>query len=157
MAQWTVHRKKGAPEDDIRLVREGFNVWAFIFPLPWLVIKGMWIVLLIAAAAQMLIWGFGQMLELGDITAFALSLALNLIMGFEGNDLYRWTLARRGLEEVDIVSGDDRTEAEIRYFSRREPEVEAVVEAPSPPSPPPQSRAWRAEESDFLFPGLGRT
>ena len=61
MAQWTVHRKKGAPEDDIRLVREGFNVWAFVFPLPWLVIKGMWIVLLIAAAAQMLLWGVGAL------------------------------------------------------------------------------------------------
>jgi hypothetical protein len=77
-------------------------------------------------------------------------------MGFEGNDLYRWTLARRRFEEADVVSGDNRTEAEIRYFSRHEPvAAEPVVEAP--PSPPPSSRAWRPEEPDFLFPGLGRT
>ena len=157
MAQWTVHRKPGAPAEDIRLVREGFNGWAFVFPLPWLVIKGMWIVLLIAAAVQMLLWGVGRMIELGDITSLALGLALNLIMGFEGNDLYRWTLARRGLAEVDVVSGDDHTEAEIRYFSRHAPEPETVVEPPPAPVPPPQSRAWQAAEQDVLFPGFGRT
>lgn len=156
MAQWTVHRKKTSPEDDIRLVREGFNVWAFLFPLFWPVIKGMWIVFLIVAAAQMFLWGVGRMLGFSEFMHVLASFGISLVMGFEGNDLYRWTLARRSFEEADIVSGDDRTDAEIRYFSRHEPAAaEPVAEAP--PSPPPSSRAWRPEEPDFLFPGLGRT
>jgi hypothetical protein len=156
MAQWTVHRKKTSSDDDVRFVREGFNVWALVFPLFWLVIKGMWIVFIIAAAVQMLLWGIGRMLDFSEFMSFAVGLLPNLVMGFEGNDLYRWTLARRGLEEVDVVSGEDRTEAEIRYFSRHEQDVpEPVAEAPA--SPPPLSRAWRPEEPDFLFPGLGRT
>jgi hypothetical protein len=155
MAQWTVHRKKSSPEDEIRLVREGFNVWAFLFPLFWPVIKSMWIVFLIAAAVQMLIWGVGRMLGFSEFMHFVATFGFNLIMGFEGNDFYRWTLSRRGFAEIDVVSGDNRTEAEIRYFARHEPVAAGpVVEAPPLP---PQSRAWRPEEPDYLFPGLGRT
>jgi hypothetical protein len=155
MAQWTVHRRKAASGDDVRLVREGFNFWAFLFPLPWLVIKGMWIVFLLALAAQMFLLGAGHWLELSEFVTVVIGLALNLVMGFEGNDLFRWTLARRAFDEVDVVSGDDRTEAEIRYFARHEPDAfEPIADTP-PPSP--QSRAWRPEEPDFLFPGLGRT
>ena len=156
MAQWTVHRKVNAPEEDIRLVREGLNVWALVFPLPWLVIKGMWIVFTIVLAVQMAILAVGHVLDFSEFMQFVASFGINLIMGCEGNDLYRWTLSRSGIDEVDVVSGDDRTEAEIRYFSRHEPEsVAPTVDAPI--ASPPQSRAWRPEEPDFLFPGLGRT
>ena len=82
------------------------------------------------------------------------SLAINIIMGFEANDLLRWTYARRGYEEVGLVQGDDLDEAEIRFFS--ETALPAQPDVPPPP-PPGLSRNWKSSEPDFIFPGLSRT
>lgn len=154
MAWWTAHNRKGRGADDVVLVREGFNLWALVFPLLWLAAKGMWIVLIIALAAQLLIWAVAEALGFGEAMRLIFSLAINIIMGFEANDLLRWTYARRGYEEVGLVQGDDLDEAEIRFFS--ETALPAQPDVPPPP-PPGLSRNWKSSEPDFIFPGLSRT
>ena len=66
-------------------------------------------------------------------------LGINLVMGFAGNDLYRWTLARRGFGEIGLAAGSDLDEAELRFFSAL-PETPAAAPAPVlrqlPPSMP---------------------
>ena len=39
-----------------------------------------------------------------------------LLLGFEGNNLLRWTLARRGYEEIGEVAADTPRAAEMRFF-----------------------------------------
>ena len=51
-----------------------------------------------------------------------------LIMGFEGNSLLRWTLGRRGFEEIGEVAAASPQDAELRFFEHRAPAA-SVAEA----------------------------
>ena len=117
MAWFTAHSKDGKSADDVVLLREGFSWWALLFPLLWLAIKGMWIVLIIALAAQFLIWAIAEALGFGEAMRLIFSLAINLILGFEGNELLRWTYERRGFSEVGLVEARDIEEAEYLFFT----------------------------------------
>jgi hypothetical protein len=123
MPMWTVHSKVREPDairtraNEVRFVAEGFNWPAFLVPLLWLIVKGMWLVLVFALAAEMAIMALGVYVRLSDTILTVLSLGLSLIMGFAGNDLYRWTLARGGFHEIGLAAGSDLDEAELRYFS----------------------------------------
>ncbi|MGE3871615.1 MAG: DUF2628 domain-containing protein [Parvibaculaceae bacterium] len=158
MAWWTAHNRPGKGADDVVFLREGFSWWALFFPLPWLVIKGMWIVLLIALGVQFAIWALAEALGLGDAIRLILSLSINLILAFEGNNLLRWTYERRGFEELGLVHGDDQDEAECRFFTEvglpmaDDPAGKAEVQRL-----PAFSRRWKPEEPDFIFPGFGRS
>jgi len=122
MPIWTVHGKTADPAlararaEDVRFVPEGFNWPAFLVPLLWLILKGMWIVLGLSIAFELAVMAVGQSLKLSGLVQTTLSLTLNLIMGFAGNDLYRWTLSRRGCREIGLAAGSDLDEAELRYF-----------------------------------------
>src|SRR3954451_7390989 len=121
MPIWTVHGKTADPAlvraraEDVRFVREGFNWPAFLVPLLWLVLKGMWIVLVLSIAFELAVMAIGASLKLSGSVQTTLSLTLNLIMGLAGNDLYRWTLSRRGNREIGLAGGGDLDEAELRY------------------------------------------
>ncbi len=158
MAWWTVHNKPGKGADDVVLLREGFSWWALIFPLPWLVIKGMWIVLLVALGVQFAIWGLAEALHLSDAMRLIMSLSINLILALEGNNLLRWTYERRGFEELGLVHGEDLDEAEYRFFSETGlPQADEPAEKAAVPRLPIFSRHWKAEGPDFIFPGFGRS
>lgn len=123
MRIYTVHHRQEASgslvglAEDVVLVKEGFSWPGLLIPLIWLIYKRMWIVLAFYLAAEaglaaLLYGGF-----LPDIAGTAGLLALSLIVGFEGNDLYRWTLKRRRYREQGFVVGEDYAAAEHRYFS----------------------------------------
>jgi hypothetical protein len=154
MAWWTAHSKPGAGADDVVFIREGFSWWALFFPLLWLAFKGMWIVLLLALAAQFLIWSIAEALGFGEAMRIVFSCAINLILAFEGNNLLRWTYERRGFEERGLVHGEDLEEAEYRFFTEIGlPQTDEPVGTPKPVL----SSRWKAEQPDFIFPGFGRS
>jgi hypothetical protein len=158
MAWWTAHKRPGKDADDVVFLREGFSWWALIFPLPWLVIKGMWIILLMALGVQFAIWGLAEALDLNDTIRLILSLSINLILAFEGNSLLRWTYQRRGFEELALVHGDDLDEAEYRFFTEIGlPPGDNAADQDQAPKPPIFSRHWKADEPDLIFPGFGRS
>jgi hypothetical protein len=157
MPLWTVHSKVDEPalirtrSDEVRFVREGFNWPAFLVPLLWLIVKGMWIALLLALAVEILVIAAATWLNFSDTVATLLGLGINLVMGFAGNDLYRWTLARGGFHEVGLAAGSDLDEAELRYFS-------GLPEAPQPSAPPPAKAPLPAAlmpDALGLFPQAG--
>jgi hypothetical protein len=155
MAWFTVHSKDGKSADDVVFLREGFSWWGLLFPLLWLAIKGMWIVLIIALAAQFLIWAIAEALGFGEAMRLIFSLAINLILGFQGNELLRWTYERRGFSEIGLVEAADIEEAEYRFFT--EIGLPQAVDPPEPPQAPGLSRHWKSDEPDFIFPGFGRS
>jgi hypothetical protein len=120
MALWTVHIKEPR-DDDIRLVRDGFRFWALLFPLPWLLIKGLWTAFLLAFAAQILITALCLWLAMGVMTTLIANFVVHLIVAVEASTITRWTLARRGWREVGAVSGDRLADAEYRYYSAHPP------------------------------------
>lgn len=128
MKIYTVHHRQeasgsltGLGEDAI-LVKEGFSWPAFLVPLIWLVYKRMWIVLPFYIAATAGLTMLAQSAVVVESAVFVGNLALNLILGLQGNDLYRWTLQRRRYREHAVVLGQNLVTAEQRYF-------EAIAEA----------------------------
>jgi hypothetical protein len=119
---YTVHHRleasgslTGLAEDAI-LVKEGFSWPAFFVPLIWLIYKRMWIVLAFYVAATVALTLLAQGALVAEGAIFVGTVALNLILGLEGNDLYRWTLARRRYREQAVVIGRNLVTAEQRYF-----------------------------------------
>jgi len=101
------------------MVKEGFSWPAFLISLPWLIWHRMWIVLLLYLA---LVLGLAALSEFGQLPDQAMtiaSLAIALVLGFEGNGLLRWTLARRGYEEISEVAAATSQDAEMRFFEQR--------------------------------------
>jgi hypothetical protein len=142
MRLFSVHAKSPLPErvkaeaDEVRFVKEGFAWWGFFFPLPWLLVKGMWLVFALALAVAIAIVAGGDVFGVPELAMTALAFGINIIIGFMGNDLYRWTLRRRGLVDVGPAAGADREEAELRFFLSL-PDIEAA--------PPPVSATLPAQ------------
>jgi len=103
-------------EQDIVLVREGFSVWAFLFQVLWALYHRLWLVallfLVIGVASEALAAWFG----LSPGGKLVLAVATATLIGAEANNLRRWTLARRGYQEVDIIAAHSLDEAEERHF-----------------------------------------
>lgn len=120
MKVFTVHTRRGGldPDRDIVLVKEGFSWPAFFFTVVWALWCRLWLVALgifvAEAAVNTALAGLGA----DPVSQAAVSLGMAAIVGLVGNDLKRWTLARRGYSESDIVTGFDGDAAERRFFDR---------------------------------------
>ncbi len=91
-----------------RLVREGFSWPAFLLGPVWLLWHRLWwplatVLIVLLAVGMAPPW----------VQSLA-SLAVSLILGFEGNGLLRAGLERRGWREVTVLATHDRDEAELR-------------------------------------------
>ena len=60
-----------------------------------------------------------SLLEADFWTQTALSLGLAILVGMFANDLKRWTLFRRAILEVAVVTGDGIDAAERRFWDQR--------------------------------------
>ena len=119
MAIYSVHNRPAARPDDAIFVKEGFAWAAFFFTLLWALWHRMWIVAVIVFSATAAVAALASWLGLGDTPVNLASLAVSLVLGFEGNDLRRWSLARQGYEELGLAPGRDLDEAELRFFAAR--------------------------------------
>ncbi|MGJ0397488.1 MAG: DUF2628 domain-containing protein [Methylocystis sp.] len=124
MAIFTVHVPRTAAgqlpaPDKIVFLRDGFSWPAFLFGPFWLAwrrawtVAGLWTLLLVALA--LLAWKLRVSREGISLLTFALAVWL----GFEGERLVGWNLARRGYVERDLVVGEDIDEAETVFFHRQ--------------------------------------
>jgi hypothetical protein len=122
MIVYTVH-EPGQPAqnieeraDDIVFIKEGFTWWGFLFGPLWLLFNRLWfefaLVLLVAGVVAA---GLVQ-LGLKDQAPGIVSWLLMLLIGFEGNDLRRWRLERKGYAFLASVAGRDPEECERRFF-----------------------------------------
>lgn len=146
MRTYTVHHTDNDPRtvvdlaDDTVFVKDGFSWPAFLIPMLWLIYRGMWFVLLGYIAVLIATSTLMGLLGVDDLTALAVGFAVNLLMGFEGNDLLRWTLSRRGLRAVAVVQARSLTSAERRFFqgiiqAAGYPPAEAYTEVPADDQP----------------------
>lgn len=171
MITCTVHERESenkdiaARADGIVFVREGFAWLALLFPVIWLLYHRMWLVLVcflaIVFALSVPFAAAGLPEWLGTLLSFGLSLLLAL----EGNDLRRWSLARRGFQTVDVTAGRDREECERRFFDgwlmRQRAQGNAKTVAPAGPVPKQQASrdlpgSQAGDDVIGLFPEPGR-
>lgn len=123
MAIYTVHSRETSAEAivdraaDVMFVKEGFCWPGFFLTWIWLIYKRMWIVLLIVIGYELILLSIDMLLEPGPFALLPAQLAVNLILGLEGTDLYRWTLGLRGYREIGVEAGNMLEEAELRFFA----------------------------------------
>jgi hypothetical protein len=171
MATFTVHHRDRAAAailadaDRLEFVREGFSWTAAILPLVWFAAHGLWLVLMAYVAAVVAMSYAGALAGASGFTTFAVGLGVHVLAGFEAYNLRRWTLRRRGLGEVAVVSGSSLHDAELRFFrslvadagetaSAAEPQRRATV----PPLPlAGASAATFAANPAAIFPEPGGT
>ena len=119
MKVYSVHvRVDAATSDrDALFVREGFSWGALVFTVFWALYHRLWLASSLMAVAFVALALIGAWLEPDSSLASALGLALNLLIGFEGNDWLRVKLARRGYVELGPVVARGGDEAEQRFFA----------------------------------------
>jgi hypothetical protein len=160
MSVYTVHeppqRFVAAPDvERFAFVRDGFSFWAFLFAPLWMLRHRMWLVLigyvLILGGLEIVVRMFGGSVLVGGGISFLVS----LLVGLEAGTLRRFTLNRRGWNNVGVVSGDDLEDAERRFFDAwvRRAAVPPVAPAAAPSAPMP--RMAQAPDVVGLFPEPG--
>jgi|RhiMetdeSRZDD1v2_1073273.scaffolds.fasta_scaffold06316_4 uncharacterized protein DUF2628 len=119
MKLYTAHRPPNFSRDHTVFVKEGFSWPAFFFPPIWLLYQRLWLAfaLYVLAVAAISTGASAAGLPGGPVTV--LILALNLILGFEANDMRRSALLRRGYSEEGPLLGENLLHAETRYFGPR--------------------------------------
>jgi hypothetical protein len=122
---WTAHEK---PQASPILMREGFSVGALIFGPFWLAAHRAWV----PAGVALLLWLVIPLLTHPPASA-VFFVGLAALLGFSGRDLVRWSIARRGYLETNVVTGRNEDEAQSRLFSARPDLVERTMIAETAP------------------------
>ena len=119
MKLYTAHRPPHTSRDRAVFVKEGFSWPAFLLPLIWLLYQRLWLAFALYVLAVAAISAAASAADLPGGPLAALVLALNLILGFEANDMKRSALLRRGYREEGPLLGENLLHAETRYFETR--------------------------------------
>lgn len=145
--------------EDVIFVKEGFS-WLGFFVAPlWLLINRLWIEFLLAVILTGGIAAGLVELGLGEQGPGIANLLLALIVGFEGNDLKRWRLERKGYVYLASVAGRNTEECERRFFDAWLPHAAAATGDPrgTPPGgskPSPAVRGtWQGPTIIGTLPG----
>lgn len=115
---YTVHVKPGyrPGEDEPLFIREGFNIWGFLFTLMWAFYQRLWLIGSIILTFNICV---GLLRSHGFITegsSFVILLGSQAFIGFQGNDWIRDRLKRQNYITAGIVSGENLLRAEQRFF-----------------------------------------
>jgi hypothetical protein len=167
MSIYTVHEPPLRAADDLAepdrfaFVRDGFHVWAFLLTPLWMLWHRLWLVLLcyvlFSAALDIVLAVVGA----SAAVVALVDVLVMLLIGLEAGTLRRLTLRRRGWRDIGIVSGEDREDAERRFFdswARSSPPQPGTPAAPTPPAVAPrpaQSVSLGATGVIGLFPEPG--
>ena len=141
-----------ARADSIVFVKEGFTIWGFLFGPLWLLYNRAWgafILTLVFMAGLAALLG---QLGLRNEGPAIVDLLVSLIIGFEGNDILRWSLERKGYGLVASVAGRNRLECERRFFEAWLPHATGKGGAPGTPLMDLKSRDWQSSNTIGTWP-----
>jgi hypothetical protein len=130
-ATWLVHVPKGATgteaAGEVRLVRDGFNLWILLFGPFWFLAKGLFLAALIAFVVIGAAFGARIYFNLTEPFAALATFLPSLFFALEGAVFGQRKLWRRGYEMVDVVRARSAAEAEAKAIARL---TEAVASPP---------------------------
>ncbi len=121
--------------DELVFVKEGVDWLGLIFGPLWLLSQALWfefalaVLLWVGAAAAL------AHLGLSDAAPGIATLLVNLLIGFEGNDLKRWSLERKGYRLLSAVSGRSFEDCRRRFFDAWLPSLGTTGASNTPVKP----------------------
>jgi hypothetical protein len=122
MHTYTVHEPEGPSADradradELVFVKEGFSFMAAVLTPFWMLANGLWLALAVYIGAVIVFEGLFWLLGLGQHVTGWVTVAIQLLVGFEADSIHRWTLARRGYRHIGSVVGRDAMDCERRFF-----------------------------------------
>ncbi len=116
MATFMAMEKRDGDGRDAEMIRDGFSLLAFLFPLLWLLWHRLWVEAAAYVVLALALVGLGWLLGLGDMAGL-MALPLNLFAGLEASTLRQRGLVRRGWDEWGPVEAGDSREALTRYLA----------------------------------------
>lgn len=147
MSTYTVHapppRLEASDPETFVFVRDGFYVWAFLLAPLWLLLRGLWLVLLGYVAVNAVMSAALYLTGAAPLLKFFANFLLALLIGFEASTLWRWTLNRRGWRMVGFAVGENQETAEQRFFTAwrgRTAAAPSTLTAPQPALSTPMRR-----------------
>jgi hypothetical protein len=156
MPTYTVHAppsRNGSAADPQRFVfvRDGFYFWAFLLTPLWLLAKRLWLVFVGYLIVMALFEAAFYFLKLPNGSQVVIELLIGILVGLEASTLQRWSYEHFKWTTLGLVTGDDREEAERRFFGRW---VERAGDEPPVTPAAPIVTAPRASDNDIigLFP-----
>ena len=166
MSVYTVHEpplRAGAAASDVErfaFVRDGFSWWAFLFAPLWMLRHRMWLVFVCSAVIS---GGLATLVRIFGVPAAVvglIGLLISLLVGLEAGTLRRFTLDGRGWKNLGVVSGDDREDAERRFFDawlqrKNSPSSVPHTPMPGPAAAAPNRRGSLGSDAIGLFPEPG--
>jgi hypothetical protein len=163
MPVYTVHEplpaRHESEADPVRIVfvPDGFSFWAFLFGPLWLIWHRLWVALLGYIVVTVGLHGALAWLGAQPGTRAAVSVLLAILVGLEAHSLRRWTLTRRGWNNVGVVVADDVEVAERRFFDAWTGQISRRTAGASSPPPLPAGSPARPAAGDVIgvFPKPG--
>jgi hypothetical protein len=135
MKTFTVHAPPGANTNALRdaerfvLVKDGFCWPALFVPLLWLLWHRLWLVMLGWLAAVLVLSAGAGFFDAAQPLVLVTAFLFAIWFALEANGLRRWTLKRRGWEQLGLTTGRNITDCERDFFTRW---VERARPAPEP-------------------------
>ena len=125
MKVWTAHEKLNSSPV---LVLEGFSFGALLFGPLWLAAHRVWVPAGIVFVLILLV-----SLLTHPPASIVLLLGLELLLGFSGRDVLRWSITRRGYVESNVVTARNQYDALARLLAARPDLVERSMIAETAP------------------------
>lgn len=111
----------GRQVDQVKFVKEGFSLFAFILPWLYFIVKRMWIALAAYLLVILALVSLGYGLGLPEWMTQVVSAGVSLLIGLEAQNLYQASLERTGYKLSDVVAGQRLVQCEADYFAKWKP------------------------------------
>ena len=132
------------PDRDTVFIRDGFSWIAFLFPLPWLLFRRLWVAAIIAVALYLVSIFFAEQYAL-DALPIAFSLVLSLWVALEGGAARVRRYEGLGWQVDRVLIAHNVADAEEIYFTEKAVQTRRQPAEPLPSLPTgrpfPQSNA----------------
>ena len=106
------------PLDDIEIVSNGFNFWAFIITPIWAVFNRCWLLAFIVVMCEVFAGVASQMGYLSALQAKVILAIFYLYCGLEAANFKEIALKKRGYVMHDIVYARDENSAKVRFMDK---------------------------------------
>lgn len=138
MAIWTVMTpplQSGRDIDAVEraiLLKDGFNIYAFLFTGLWLLAKKLWLAFAIFLPLWIALVVGGRLVGLHPLAIMGAQALAGVFLALEGGRLLERKLTRKGWTVAGVIEGAKRDAVERRFFEHAAMPPPARASAPTP-------------------------